>query len=111
MTYRAVFEWSDETDQAEIIARELYSHAEIFIDGELAGKMAYRPYRVRVGCLKAGRHQIAIRVYNTEANSVAGTLELERERYHGRFAHLAHYDRRRLKSGLLAPVLICPIQS
>jgi len=111
LTYRAVFEWSDETDQAEIIARELYSHAEIFIDGELAGKMAYRPYRVRVGCLKAGRHQIAIRVYNTEANSVAGTLELERERYHGRFAHLAHYDRRRLKSGLLAPVLICPIQS
>ena len=110
LVYQAEFEWPYDTDQAVIAAPELYSHAEIFIDDQLAGKMAYRPYRVKVNGLEPGKHRINIKVYNTEANSVGGTLKLEQERYHGRFAHLAHYDRRRLKSGLLAPVQIYPVQ-
>ena len=39
---------------------------------------------------------------------MCGTLELERELYKGRFAHLAHYDRGRIKSGLLEPIRIYP---
>lgn len=108
MGYQAEFEWPPGAERAVINAPELYSHAEILIDGRLIGKMAYRPYRVELD-LSPGKHHLEIRVYNTEANSVAGTLRLEQERYHGRFAHLAHYDRRRLKSGLLAPVAICPV--
>lgn len=110
LVYQAEFTWPYDEEQAEISAPELYSHAEILIDDRLVGKMAYRPYRIRISGLSPGKRQLTIKVYNTEANSVAGTLKLEQERYHGRFAHLAHYDRRRLQSGLLAPVRICPLQ-
>lgn len=50
-----------------------------------------------------------IEVYNTGANEVAGTIEAEKKRYSKRFAHMATYDRKRLRSGLLGRVMIYPV--
>lgn len=109
LVYTAEFEWSSSAEKAVISAPELYSHAEFFIDDQLVGKMAYRPYEIEISGLTPGKHELKVKVYNTEANLYCGTLEIEKERYHGRFAHLAHYDRRRLTSGLLRPVEIVPV--
>ncbi len=109
LLYSAEFDW-DQAGSVLIVADDLYSHAEIYIDDELVGKMAFRPYQVIAQHLSLGRHSIKIKVYNTDANKVCGTLALEKERYHGRFAHLAHYDRRRLLSGLLKPVKLLPVK-
>ncbi|WP_252891447.1 hypothetical protein [Thermoclostridium stercorarium] len=59
--------------------------------------------------MEKGRHKLEIVVYNTGANEVVGTLEAEKRKYSKRFAHMAAYDRKRLKSGLLGPVKIYPV--
>ena len=110
MTYTAEFEWSEAAQQAVITLNELYSHAQIYLDGQHVANVAYRPYSAVISGLTPGKHQLQVKVYNTQANEVCGTLEVEQEKYHGRFAHLAHYDRRRIKSGLLEPVRLIPIQ-
>ena len=51
---------------------------------------------------------LEVTVYNTGANEVAGTIEAEKKKYSKRFAHMAAYDRKRLKSGLLGPATIYP---
>lgn len=109
LTYTAEFIWTSDKNKALLRAEQLYSHAEVFIDDQLVGRMAYRPYEITVDNLSPGKHRLTVVVYNTEANRMCGTLEIEKERYHGRFAHLAHYDRRRLKSGLLKPISIYPL--
>ncbi|NLM25052.1 MAG: glycoside hydrolase family 2 [Firmicutes bacterium] len=106
--YTGEFIWDSQQEQAVIEVEQLYSHAIIYIDGQEVGKMPFRPYRIHVSDLTKGKHRIQVRVYNTPANEMCGTLELERELYKGRFAHLAHYDRGRIKSGLLEPIRIYP---
>ncbi|MEJ6950907.1 glycosyl hydrolase [Natronospora cellulosivora (SeqCode)] len=106
LSYEAEFYFPGIDNEAIIEADELYSHGEFYIDGKEIGKSAYCPHKVKIKNLEEGVHKLEIKVYNTPANQICGTLELEKKKYKGRFAGLAHYDRRRLKSGLLAPLKI-----
>ena len=84
-------------------------HAIVHVDGKEAGRVAYRPYELVLSGLGRGKHKLEIEVYNTGANEVAGTIEAEKKRYSKRFAHMAAYDRKRLRSGLLGRVMIYPV--
>jgi len=106
MKYKAVFDLPYDVDSAIIKAKGLHYHAIISIDGKECGRMAFRPYELKLRNLAKGSHTIEICVYNTTANEVLGTLEVQKERYSKRFWHVADYDRKRLKSGLTKPVEI-----
>ncbi|MFW6256657.1 MAG: glycosyl hydrolase [Bacillota bacterium] len=105
MDYRVEFEWDQKTQEVLLQTPELYSHCIFYLDGQEVGRSAYQPHEIKVK-LTRGSHELKLRVYNTPANKKCGTLAAEKEKYKGRFAALAHYDRRRLQSGLLGPVKI-----
>ncbi|HEY8500140.1 MAG TPA: glycosyl hydrolase, partial [Clostridia bacterium] len=65
MKYKAEFDWNFAEDSAVISVPGLYRHAIVSVDGREAGRLAFRPYELSIGSLKAGRHQIEITVYNT----------------------------------------------
>jgi hypothetical protein len=111
MKYKAEFDWNFTEDSAIISIPGLYRHAIVSIDGKEAGRLAFRPYELYVGNLGTGRHQIEILVYNTAANEVCGTIEAEKRKYSKRFANMAAHDRKRLKSGILEPVIIYPVST
>ena len=108
MKYISYFEYDSDITNAVLCMPGLHYHAIVYVDGQEAGRLAYRPYRLYLSGLTKGRHKLEITVYNTGANEVAGTIETEKKKYSRRFAHMAAYDRKRLKSGLLGPVLIYP---
>lgn len=89
----------------------LHYHAIVSIDGKEVGRIAYKPYELVLSGLNKGQHMLEVTVYNTGANEVVGTIEAEERRYSKRFAHMASYDRKRLKSGLLGPVNINEMQA
>lgn len=109
MKYRAEFEWNCNYKTAILKMPGLRYHAIINIDGNEAGRILFRPYELKLSGLCKGRHSVEIIVYNTAANEVCGTYEIQKLRYSKRFAHLADYDRKRLKSGILQPPVILPI--
>lgn len=109
MKYSAYFDYNSDEKNALICLPKLYYHAIVSIDGKEVGRTAYKPYQLLVKGIDKGQHLIEITVYNTGANEVTGTIEAEKRMYSKRFAHMAAYDRKRLKSGLLGPVTICPM--
>ncbi len=108
MKYTAYFDYKYDEKTALICLPELHYHAVISIDEKEIGRIAYKPYQLIVNGLDKGRHMLEVTVYNTGANEVAGTIEAEKKKYSKRFAHMAAYDRKRLKSGLLGPATIYP---
>lgn len=111
MKYTAEFDWQSTKDTAFIDIPDLHYHAIVLIDGEEAGKIAFKPYGCIVHKLSRGHHLLELWVYNSGANEVCGTLETEKERYSKRFAHIAAYDRKWLKSGITGMVTISPVES
>ncbi|HEY8420462.1 MAG TPA: glycosyl hydrolase [Thermoclostridium sp.] len=108
--YTSYFDYNYDAADAILSLPYLRYHAIVSVDGKEAGRVAYKPYELILSGLSKGRHELEITVYNTGANEVAGTLEAEKKRYSKRFAHMAAYDRKWLKSGLLGPVTIHPAE-
>lgn len=109
MKYTSYFDYNSDKPNAVLCMPGLHYHAIVYVDGKEAGRTAYKPYELSLSGLEKGRHKLEIVVYNTGANEVVGTLEAEKRKYSKRFAHMAAYDRKRLKSGLLGPVKIYPV--
>jgi len=108
--YTAYFDYDLGETDAILCMPFLHYHAIVSVDGKEAGRIAYKPYELILRGLSKGRHKLEIKVYNTGANEVVGTIEAEKKRYSKRFAHMAAYDRKRIKSGLLGPVTIYPAE-
>ena len=109
MKYTSYFDYDSDKAEAILSMPGLHYHAIVHVDGKEAGRVAYRPYELVLSGLGRGKHKLEIEVYNTGANEVAGTIEAEKKRYSKRFAHMAAYDRKRLRSGLLGRVMIYPV--
>jgi len=110
MTYKAEFELASDLEFSLLKAEGLHYHAIVSIDGKEVGRIAYQPYELFIKGLGKGKHTLELMVYNTSANAMCGTLEIEKERYKGRFAYMANHDRKRLKSGLVQPAVIIPVK-
>jgi len=108
--YTAYFDYDLGETDAILCMPFLHYHAIVSVDGKEAGRIAYKPYELILRGLSKGRHKLEIKVYNTGANEVVCTIEAEKKRYSKRFAHMAAYDRKRIKSGLLGPVTIYPAE-
>lgn len=111
MGYQGEFVWDYEEECAVLKAPGLRYHGIVKIDGEEVGKIIFSPYELKLSGLCRGKHKIELIVYNTTANEVCGTYEIQKERYSKRFAHIADHDRKRLRSGLIESPLIFPVIS
>jgi len=88
--------------------------AQVFVDGRRAGSVWSAPYRVELGALAAGEHELEIVVHNTTANRLAADEHLPAvaaaaERAHGRRFRIQDLDLalEGVESGLLRePVVL-----
>lgn len=87
--------------------------AEVFVDGRRAGSAWSAPFRVELGALAAGEHEIEVVVHNTTANRLAADEYLPAiaeaaERAHGRRFRIQDLDLalEGIESGLMREPLI-----
>jgi len=115
MRYRSEFQWDKEPSPAVLTLGDVRYAATVYLDGQQIGRSVFTPHCLRLEALSRGAHRLEIDVLNTLANSVFGDPdryeELKRTgAFKGTYAPIYEpLDRARLRSGLLGPLAICPL--
>ncbi|MFH1570634.1 MAG: glycosylhydrolase-like jelly roll fold domain-containing protein [Gemmatimonadota bacterium] len=76
VAYATTIEVSAGVRTAALDLGEVGELAECLVDGRRAGVALWAPYRVELGCLSPGRHQVEVRVTNSMANAYEGAQRL-----------------------------------
>lgn len=115
MIYEAEFFLQRKLDRALLELGAVNYTATVLLDGKIAGHAVFEPYTLVLKGLAPGKHRIEIEVLNTQANSICGTPERERQlekkgAFRGTYSPIyLPIDRTKLRSGLFGPISLCPL--